>query len=299
MGDNDQVAPLFAHFEALRNTLVQCLCIVLAGCVLCFAFVQPIIAWFTAPLYPAHSLLEEQIETVQIFNPHPTTQTYHLPPAGAANKPLPPGIVEIAPDAFQIPPNGGFTYALRKPQDKSLVLLGPLEGMKIALKTAFFVGLILTAPLWGFCVARFLSPGLREAERRAAIPFLLTSVGFIAIGGMFAYGVTIPLANTYLMQFNASLGVNLWSLSHYLDYSLFLLIANGAAFQLAAIGLFAVHYRVVTADALLAHRRGAIVAAFILGALLTPPDVATQILLAIPLIALYESVILYAKLRRV
>lgn len=283
MGDQDHLAPLLDHFQALRNTLVQCLSIVLIGCVVCFAFTEPLLAWFTAPLHPSGDLTVEKIETIQVSNPHATPQLY-LMPSGET--------VEVAPNAT-------FTHTLHQPQNRPLVLLGPLEGMKIALKTAFFVGVLLTAPLWAFCIARFIAPALRQAEKRAAIPFLLTSVGFIVMGGLFAYSVTIPLANTYLLQFNAALGTNLWSLSHYLDYTLFLLIANGAAFQLAAIGLFAVHYRVVTAELLSTHRRGAIVVAFILGALLTPPDVATQFLLAIPLIILYESVILYAKLRRV
>ena len=87
-------------------------------------------------------------------------------------------------------------------------------------------------------------------------------------------------------------------LTHYLDYTIFLLLANGLAFELCVLGLFAVHLGLVTAEGLLAKRRVAIVGAFILGALLTPPDVLTQIMLAIPLIVLYEGIILYARLKR-
>lgn len=299
MSEEDYLASLLDHFNALRSTLVQCLCIILTGCFFCFIFTQPILEWFTAPLNAKPPLTTEQSLTTRITNHQTTPQLFHLPTKAVVHKELPLQAEEITPDTFLIPPEKSLTYTRYELHKQPLVILGPLEGMKIALKTAFLVGFVLTAPLWGFCLAKFIAPALRREEKRAAIPFLLTSAGFIVMGGAFAYYVTIPLANAYLAQFNSLIGVNLWSLSHYLDYSLFLLIANAAAFQLAVFGLFAVHYRLVTAETLSSHRRGAIVAAFILGALLTPPDVATQILMAIPLIALYESVVLYARLRKV
>jgi sec-independent protein translocase protein TatC len=109
--------------------------------------------------------------------------------------------------------------------------------------------------------------------------------------------VTIPAANSYLLLFNANLGLNLWTLSNYLDYTFLLLIGNGIAFEIGLILLFLVHLGVVSAEFLASKRRHFIVIAFILAALLTPPEVMSQILLAIPLIGLFEASIFYAKLR--
>lgn len=181
-------------------------------------------------------------------------------------------------------------------QAHSLVLLGPLEGVGIALKTSFWIGLLATSPLWLFFLIHFIRPALRTDEKRLLLPFIIVSFAFIAIGCCFAYFVTIPLANSYLKAFNQSLGENLWSLSAYLDYTFFLLLANGLAFELCAIGIFAVQLNLISAEMLIRWRRSAIVMAFIIGALLTPPDILTQILLAVPLICLYEGVILYARL---
>lgn len=175
-----------------------------------------------------------------------------------------------------------------------LVLLGPLEGMMIALKTSVWVGIVATSPVWLYQIFRFISPALRDNERTIIILFFLASFLFIFLGSLFAFLVTIPIANTFLTSFNGGIGVNMWSLAQYLDYTLFLLLANGLAFELGVLGIFAVHLRVVSVERLKESRRIAILLAFILGALLTPPDVFSQVMLAIPLILLYEGLILYA-----
>lgn len=182
--------------------------------------------------------------------------------------------------------------------NSSLVILGPLDGFLTTLKICLWVGAVGTSPFWLFVLFRFLSPGMRAGEKQLIIPFLAISALFILIGMSFAFWVTIPVANQYLMAFNQGIGINLWTLSQYLDYTLFLLLANGLAFELCAIGLFSVHLGIVSADSLISKRRYAIVGALILGALLTPPDVLTQLMLAIPLMGLYEIVILFARMRK-
>jgi sec-independent protein translocase protein TatC len=127
---------------------------------------------------------------------------------------------------------------------------------------------------------------------------MITSLVFISLGCLFAYTITLPIANQYLQSFNATIGMNLWSLGNYLDYTLFLLMANGIAFEFGALGIFAVHLQYLSAETLIQNRRFAILGAFILAALLTPPDILTQFMLAIPLISLYEALILYAKMKR-
>lgn len=194
-----------------------------------------------------------------------------------------------------------LTHPLQKTSTSGsgLLVLGPLEGISIAFKVCFWLGVVLSSPAWGFTLLRFIVPALRKEERSLLFPFIILSYLFILIGFASAYFMTIPLANTYLQTFNASLGVNLWTLSNYLDYTFFLLLANGIAFEMGLLLLFLVHIRILTAELMIAKRRHMIVLAFILGAFLTPPEILTQLMLALPLIILYELAILYAKYRRV
>lgn len=181
------------------------------------------------------------------------------------------------------------------PSAKSLVLLSPLEGILIAFKISFWAGLVASSPIWLFITAKFIFPGLKDKERRLALYFAVLSIGFAATGILFSFYVTLPLATEYLFSFNQQFGLNLWSLENYLNYTLFLMLGNALAFELGAIGIFAVKLQYISLEMLVSKRRHAVVCAVILGALLTPPDVLTQSLLAIPLVLLYEGMILYAR----
>jgi sec-independent protein translocase protein TatC len=120
-------------------------------------------------------------------------------------------------------------------------------------------------------------------------------IAFLLFGLLFAYYVTIPLANQFLYAFNLSIGENLWSASLYLDYTVVLLLANALAFELCAVLLLCVHYGVISSRWLQAKRRYIYVAIFVVAAVLTPPDVLTQLLLAIPLVIFYEMIVVYAR----
>ncbi len=178
-----------------------------------------------------------------------------------------------------------------------LVVLGPIEGFITTLKLSFWVGMVSTSPIWIFYILEFIAPALRKNEQRWAIPFVILSMIFLTIGVFFSYFVTIPLSNQFLSSFNQEIGINLWTLSNYLDYTLILVLANALAMEMCVILFFLVHFGILSAQTLAAKRRHAIVAAFVLGALFTPPDVFTQFMLAIPLIAMYELSILYSKAR--
>lgn len=179
-----------------------------------------------------------------------------------------------------------------------LIVLGPAEGFSTALKVSFWFGLTATAPLWILSLLQFIQPALRAHERRLVLPFLVISVGLMSLGLLFAYFVTIPLANRSLFAFNETLGQNLWSLTHYIDYTILLLLANALSFELAALFLVLIHTGWISVDWLTANRRLMIVCIFVVSALLTPPDVLTQVFMAFPLILLYECLVLYARFRR-
>lgn len=285
MLDNEESHGSFwDHLLALRITLVRVLAIVSAGCLLAFCFYEPLIQFLEKPLkqVPKTShdgLVHQSLKRERILNPSSQVLIYQQ---GVYSHMIGPGsYIDIDVPA----------------DDTRLVIMGPLDGMLSAFKICLWSGAVITAPFWGFVFLQFLLPALKSQERALILPFMGLSIAFLSIGFLFAYHLTIPLANEYLLAFNAGIGMNLWSLSHYIDYTLILLLGHAIAFEFCLILLFLVHLRVIRVEQMTSWRRQMIVAAFILGAILTPPDIFSQVMLAIPLIALYEVAILYARFR--
>lgn len=298
----EEFAPFWEHVGALRRTLGRMLLVVACGVAVSFYFHGEIIRGLTSPFALAAMRVAvgeqpEKIDLYRLANTSPHPQTFRLPHGGEPSS-ASAGVQLAEGGEYVLPPGGSLTYSLPQPKAPPLVVLGPVEGMVVALKTSLWVGLVATSPFWLWIGFQFVVPALTQAERRLVVPFFALSFWLVAFGGALTFFVTIPLANSYLMAFNQELGLNLWSLSHYLDYTLFLLLANGLAFEFFAVGLLAVQLGLLDAAWLRSKRRAAVVMALIVGALLTPPDVLTQLMLAVPLILLYEGVILYALLRQ-
>lgn len=127
--------------------------------------------------------------------------------------------------------------------------------------------------------------------------FILLSILFSSVGLLFGYSVTIPIATQYLYDFNDSLGSNLWSLSFYIDYLFTLLLAHALVFEAAAVLLLLLHYGVITSRKLVEKRAHVYLFMAFIAALLTPPDVLTQLLLLTPMAILYEAIIFYGSFR--
>lgn len=293
MDENESFASFWDHIEALRRSFIRILSIIAAATIICFAFHEQIISFLTSPLQQTEN--GERLESYRIRNPDlQKNLSTTLPQNSLYFDDLSKGVTLINKNSYLISPGGQLVYGKAVPQ--KLILLSPLEGFLISLKISFWLGIFLSSPAWLFVIAQFLLPGLHQSEKRLILPFIITSLLFVILGCLFAYFLTIPFANQYFSAFNSEIGLNLWSLGNYLDYTLFLLIANGIAFELSVIGIFAVHLQLISAEGLVANRRFAIIGAFILAALLTPPDVLTQLMLAIPLCILYEALIIYAKI---
>lgn len=301
MQDDEAYASFWSHLDEFRKTCLKALTIIVAGVLVSFVCSEPLISLLTSSLKPQHghsALHVEPLKQFRIVNRTNAPLNYTLPQNATLVERTPPNIELIQKNTYRLPAGSSIIISKQESLHKSLIVLGPLEGFLTVMKLSFWVGIVATSPLWLFVFLQFLAPGLQAGEKKLVIPFLFTSFAMISIGIAFAFQVTLPLANQYLMAFNESVGVNLWTLSHYLDYTFFLLLGNALAFELCALGLFAVHLGIVGAEGLIAHRRAAIVISLIVGAVLTPPDVLTQLMLAVPLIGLYELLILYARFRK-
>ena len=184
---------------------------------------------------------------------------------------------------------------LQRPMPARLVFIAPTEAFFVNLKVAFFAGLFLSVPLLLFQVWKFVAPGLYEHERRYSFPFLIISTILFLIGAMFAYGVMLPIALRFLIAQGGDLWQPTITLSNYLSFCMRLILAAGLVFEFPVLMYFLAKIGVVTPEFLVKNRKYALLAAFVISAILTPPDVFSQVLLAFPLYLLFEVSIFVAK----
>lgn len=181
------------------------------------------------------------------------------------------------------------------PEGNSFIFTGVAEGFFTYLKVAFFGGLFLACPVILFQIWRFVAPGLYSHEKNYALPFVMLSSLCFAGGTLFGYLYVLPIAFKFFLGFNTA-GIKMMpSMREYLSFSCKFLLAFGLVFELPVFILFLSKLGLVTDRQLRANRRFVLVGVFAVSAFLTPPDVVSQILMAVPLIVLYEISIMVAR----
>ena len=165
----------------------------------------------------------------------------------------------------------------------------------VALKVSLYSAIFLALPIILWQMWLFVAPGLYDNEKKMALPFLIGTTVMFAIGILFAYYVVTPFGFQFLITFGAFLYTPLINIEDYIGFFAKILFGFGLAFELPMIVYFLASIKLVTEKTLLDFFKYAIVIIFIVAALLTPPDVITQMLMAAPLIILYGVSILVAK----
>lgn len=161
-------------------------------------------------------------------------------------------------------------------------------------KLTFVVAFFLAIPFLLHQVWRFIAPGLYQHERRLVIPLLISSSLLFYAGIAFAYFVLLPIAFAFFTSMAPSGIMIATDISSYLDFVLKIFFAFGFAFEIPVAVVLVCWAGIVTPEQLTAKRPYVIVAAFVIGMLLTPPDVISQTLLAIPMWALFELGVLFS-----
>jgi sec-independent protein translocase protein TatC len=185
------------------------------------------------------------------------------------------------------------------PAQSSLIFTGLPEAFFIHMKIAFFASLLITAPYTLFEIWRFVSPGLYRNEKKYVFPFIFFSSLLFGSGVLFGYFVALPPAFAFFVSFSSDALKPMISFREYLDLTMKFLLAFGLCFEMPVFMFFLAKLGVVNAKMLSKQRRYAILIIFIVAAILTPsPDALSQILMAIPLMFLYEVSIFVAKFAR-
>ena len=252
----DSSAPLIEHLAELRNRLIHSVVAFLIGMIICFTVATPIFNFLTNPLC---SVLAE------------------------------------------------------RGQDCDLIFISPQEGFFVAIKVSLLGGFILSFPYIGLQMWRFVAPGLYKNEKGAFLPFMIASPFMFLLGASFAFFVVTPLAYDFFLGFQqfggqgeavAEGGANAAPLSvvfqgsaqEYLNLTIKFIVAFGLCFQLPVLLTLMGKAGLVSAEGLKSVRKYAVIAILVLAALVTPPDVITQIILFVVVYGLYEvSIFLVAR----
>ena len=181
------------------------------------------------------------------------------------------------------------------PVGTSMIAVEIQETFFTAMKVAFFAGFIISLPVIFWQLWLFLAPGLYDHEKKLVVPFVFFATLMFLLGASFAYYIVVPIGFDFLIAFGNSVVSVLPSIGKYVGFFTKLMIGFGIAFELPVITFFLAKIGLVNDQMLKDFFRYAVVLIFIVAAVLTPPDVISQVLMAAPLLILYGVSIYIAK----
>lgn len=265
--DEDEIeasrAPLMDHLIELRGRLVICVVAFVLGFILCFAFSEPLYIFLVKPFAAAAAFHGA-------VGPGGHVSPLDLILGTAGLKPLP------TVDGQMV----------------NLIYTAPLEFLFTKMKLAGFGAIVVTFPILAWQLYRFVAPGLYRNEKGAFMPFLIAAPLLFLLGAALVYFVMLPFVMWFsLSQQISGGGVSaalLPKVSDYLNLVTALLLAFGLCFQLPVVMTLLGLAGIISSKVMAEGRRYAIVAVVVVAAVVTPPDPISQLMLAIPLVLLYE-----------
>lgn len=180
------------------------------------------------------------------------------------------------------------------PKGSTVIFTKVQEPFFTAIKVSFFSGFLLSLPIIFWQIWVFIAPALYSNEKKFVLPFVLFATMMFLLGASFSYYVVVPIGLQFLINFGSQLFSALPSIGDYVGFFTKLVFGFGIAFELPVITLFLAKIGLVNGQMLREFFKFAVVIIFILSALLTPPDMVTQFLMAVPMVILYGFSILIA-----
>jgi sec-independent protein translocase protein TatC len=177
-----------------------------------------------------------------------------------------------------------------------LIFLSPPEAFFTALKVSFFAGILIALPFVLYQAWKFIEPGLYEHEKKFILPFIFFSLLFFFGGASFAYFVILPFGLKFLLGFMGDLLTPQITVGSYVSFVIQMILAFGFVFLLPVVVWLLSKLGVINYRMLEKNRKYAILVIFVIAAVLTPPDIFSQVMMALPLLGLYELSIWIAKI---
>jgi len=178
----------------------------------------------------------------------------------------------------------------------NFVFIAPAELLLSYVKIAVIGGLVIAAPFLAMQIWLFVSPGLKKSERRTIAVSLFVGGIFFIVGIVFSYMVVLPIMLQFFMGFRIPEIEEMISFSNYLSFVVNTLLSFGIIFELPILMVILTKFRILKVSFLKKNRKYIILVIFVIAAILTPPDVITQTLLALPMILLFEIGIIFSSI---
>ncbi len=176
------------------------------------------------------------------------------------------------------------------PENGKMIVTDVTGSFFVPIKVTLLLALVIALPFVLYQLWAFVAPGLYRHEKKWIAPLIGSSYALFLAGMAFAYFLVFPAVFRIMAHYNAPLGVQMTTdIGHYLSFVLTLFVAFGMAFEVPVAVVLLVHTGALTVEKLKKSRPYVIVGAFIVSAVVTPPDVISQLMLAVPLVALYEA----------
>lgn len=179
--------------------------------------------------------------------------------------------------------------ALAMSPDFSFVYLSPSELFTSYLKLSFILGLVLSSPFILWQIWGFIQPGLTEEEGKSALSAIVAGFVFFLLGAAFCFLVVLPITLQFFYNFNGSTEITASiSFNNYMNFVLGMLVSFGVVFEMPVLSFLLARLGLMKPEWLVAARKYAILLVFIVAAIITPPDVISQLMTAVPMLGLYE-----------
>jgi sec-independent protein translocase protein TatC len=295
------VKTFLEHLEDLRWVLIKSGSALMLGMLVCLLAGDKMVEILKRPLTRAKIPFPgtNQVVTLRWFGTTNRVGTFPLAPAAqdafnfGSNRFVALQLVPVAVGtnhflALQLDPTAGAETGIYR--NVELINLAPAGGFIVALQVAFYGGMVLAAPFIFFFVAQFVFPALKMAEKRYIYPGLGWGFGLFASGVAFCYFLLMPLALAASFKYSNWLGfgADQWRAEEYISFVCKFMLGMGLGFQLPVVLLVLVKIGILSYATLSKARPYMIVINLILGAVLTTPEVITQVAMAIPMQCLYE-----------
>ncbi|CAA6821456.1 MAG: Twin-arginine translocation protein TatC [uncultured Sulfurovum sp.] len=326
------LAEIKPHLAALRKALSLSVASIIVAFIIAFIFHNPILTWITAPLNEAltevgrivssqekatwhlepvdgnsteiNSSVIPKVKKVEIIQPESAEEAAALKlelalekATEVAQKELAFFLIEATQAARELKETlKGLNDNIDQSTFDGQITTHQVGGaFFVALKVSFFAGLLGALPFVLYQLWSFIAPGLYENEKKMVMPFVLGGSFMFMVGVLFAYYVVTPFGFQFLITFGSFLYTPLINIEDYVGFFTKIMMGFGLAFELPVIAYFLAVLGMVTDKTLKDFFKYAVIIIFALAALLTPPDVLTQLLMAVPLIILYGLSILIVK----